>query len=117
MVDHQTFVISEIDENGNVVKQLCAFNLLQGALDLDPNSELGLYVPLDTTSNYQGAPRITEFDETLYDKNDINSIINIMKAFRENNVLIGYQRVQDKNQEMIMWITITSRMSGIKSSF
>ncbi len=117
LVDHQTFVISEIDENGNIVKNLCAFNLLQGALDLDPNSELGLYVTLDTTLNYQGAPKITEFDETLYNKNNLNNIINIMKALKENNGLIGYQRVQDKNQEMITWITITSRLSGIKSSF
>lgn len=119
LVDHQTFVISEIDDDDNVIRYLCAFNLLQGALDLDPNSKLGTYIPWSDAvpSQYILAPTIENFDETLYNFEDPKSIINIIKAFHENNKLIGYQRVGDRREELRIWIEICSRLYYIEYAF
>jgi len=117
LVDHQTFVITQIDESGNVIKHMCVFNLLQGALSLDPKSGLGQYVARETTTYYQGAPQVVAFDETLYDEADSNSIISVMKSFKDNNVLIGYQRLKDRSQELSMWLDISSQLLWIRNAF
>ena len=118
LVDHQTFVISEVDTNGKTVKHLCAFNLLFGALGLDSNNpRLGLYVPRPKTSRYISAPIIDSFDNTLYDENDPNRIINIMREFCEYYNLIGYQRIGDRRQELTIWFDICNSLMFIRDFF
>lgn len=122
LVDHQTFVISEIDKDGNVVRHLCAFNLLQGALDLDIKSELGTYISWVDADKYQYgiAPIVESFDSTLYNNKDPDSIINIMKAFQENDKLIGYQRVgtgSERKKELLIWMEICSKLPYIEGIF
>ena len=117
LVDHQTFLITEIDENGNFIQHLCAFNLLQGALSLDPESRLGLYIPHETSYRLQGAPIVTSFDNNLYDNENPDNVISIMSAFRENNVLIGYQRFKDRQQELELWLDVCSRLYYINNAF
>lgn len=119
LVDHQTFVISEIDSAGRVVKYLCAFNLLSGALALkatNPN-KLDLYIPRPSTTRYPSAPTITSFDSSLYDISDENSIVNVMKDFYENDNVIGYQRISPRSDEFTVWSKVCKSMMLINDFF
>ena len=119
LVDHQTFVISEIDSSGNTVKYLCAFNLLSGALaleDTNPN-KLSLYIPRPKVQNYIPAPTILSFDNSLYDITDENSIINVMNDFYHNDNVIGYQRISPKVDEFTVWETVCKSMVLINDFF
>ncbi|KKL14576.1 hypothetical protein LCGC14_2514280 [marine sediment metagenome] len=96
LVDHQTFVIEEIDSSGGFVRHLIAFNIFGTlALESDLENNIGLYIPRPHTSQYFSSPSITSFDDSLYNTADPNSIVNILKEFYENNNLIGYQRIGD----------------------
>ncbi len=115
LVDHQTYIISAKDGQGNI-QYLCAFNLLFGAIDINH------YVPRPITIDYVSAPEIKSFDESLYDETNPNSIINIMNSFRENDVLIGYQRYgasmsDERRNEMILWDSTCTRLYYIEYAF
>ena len=119
LVDHQTFVISEIDSAGNAVRYLCAFNLLSGALALkatNPN-KLALYVPRPPVTGYISAPTIISFDSSLYDIADPNSIVNVMKDFYESNNAIGYQRISPRENEFLVWSTVCGSLMFIRDFF
>jgi hypothetical protein len=121
LVDHQTFVINEINDKGEIVGYLCAFNLLIGALGLDPNNkDVHLYIPRPTTTGYVSAPIIESFDVSLYNTENPNNVINVMKQFQ--NVLIGYQRVgasqsEERMSEITLWKQICNRLSYIFDAF
>ena len=118
MVDQHTFVIVEVDGSGNFIRHLVAFNKF-GALNLDPkpNSGVQLYVPRPSGKSDVGAPTVTDFDETLYDIKDPNSIVNILKGFYENNNLISYQRIQDRVEEFEIWEDICNSLFFIRDFF
>jgi len=121
LVDHQTFLINEIDADGNLVRHLCAFNLLGGALKEEYFED-----PLTPVrpSDYILAPKIPKgsFDKTLYDETDPNSIINVINAFKENGVLIGYQRegansLDRKQYEYPLWMRTCTSLAYIEYAF
>jgi len=118
LVDYQTFVIEEIDDSGKTVKYLIAFNIFGAlALETDIENNIGLYVPRPQTFGYVSAPSVTSFDNSLYNKADPNSIVNILKEFYENNNLIGYQRIGDRRKELEAWIRICNSIMFIRNMF
>jgi hypothetical protein len=119
LVDHQTFVISEIDSAGNTVRYLCAFNLLSGALALEGTNpyELAVYIPRIKSQYYRPAPTVLSFDNNLYDIRDENSIINVMKDFYQNDNVIGYQRISPKEKEFRIWTAICKSTVFINDFF
>ena len=115
LVDHQTYIISARDGQGNI-QYLCAFNLLFGAINIEN------YIPRPKTIDYVSAPEIKFFDESLYDEADPNNIIHIMNAFRENDGLIGYQRYgasmsEERRNEMILWDSTCTKLYYIEYAF
>jgi hypothetical protein len=117
LLDHQTFVLSEVDSHGNVVKYLCAFNLLSGALRLESKDGLNLYIPKPTTTDFISAPDVTAFDLALYDSSNPASILNIMNSFKEDKLLIGYHRVGDRRLEGRNFKEICESLSFIRDLF
>ena len=109
----KTFVLSSIDSQGNI-EYLGCFNLLMGAISINN------YKTLPTTTNYVSAPQIFSFDPSLYDENNPDSLINVMKAF--DNYKIGYQRMgvsmsEERREEMYVFYEICGRLYFIESQF
>ena len=117
LVDHQTFVLSEVDSHGNVVKYYCAFNLLSGALSLTSEDGLNLYTPRPTEVDLVSAPTIATFDSALYDNSDSDSILNIMNSFKKDSLLIGYHRIGDRYLEESTFNEICGSLAFIKYLF
>ncbi len=117
LVDHQTFVLRETDSSGSLVQDLCAFNLLFGALSLSSSEGLNLYNSRPQTQDYVSAPVVANFDLSLYDSSDTDSIVNVMNSFKENGVLIGYQRIGDRRREQSEFTKICKNLMFIRYLF
>lgn len=95
LVDGQTFIIKTEDMAVN--EMITAFNLIQGALPSITN-------PSTDTLRYNAPPIIT-----IRDQASSNSIDSILRSFGTDGVLIPYQRLKDKNQELKIWIEISTQ--------
>ncbi len=118
LIDYQIFLISSKDEQGNTI-YLCAFNLLDGAIGE------GFFKSQGTRPwEFVYAPIIQDntFDKDLYDTTNPDSLVNIMNAFLENEVLLGYQRIgnrplERKEREYPVWIYTCTSMPYIEYAF
>ena len=114
LVDHQSFLISEVDEEGDVIQHLCAFNLLEGALSEE-------YFQ-DFTYNKDNffAPTISDGE---LDKAIMQQIAEVLNQFYSDDAIIGYERIggnspaQRMTIEYPLWISICTALPYIHYAF
>ena len=106
LVDHQSFLISEVDENGNLIKHIGAFNLIEGVL-----SE-SYFQYFSDQKDYVLAPIISDgaFDEITMEQLHL-----VMNQFYIDHAIISHERI--KNNEYLLWMAICTALSFINFAF
>lgn len=114
LVDHQSFLISEVNEDGSLKKYIGAFNLIEGVL-----SEK-YFQPSGKQRDYELAPII---NDGTFDENTMEQLNIVMNQFHSDYAIISYERVGGntpkgrKNNEYPMWMSICTALPFINYAF
>ncbi|MFX1481338.1 MAG: hypothetical protein ACFFCI_24925 [Promethearchaeota archaeon] len=116
LVDHQSFLISEVDGKGNLIQHLCAFNLLEGGLSEE------YFQDYPAQSHYYLADK-NDVSDDEFDKVIMLQLAEVMNQFYYDDAIIGYERIggntaaQRRMHEYPLWISICTALPFIHYMF
>ncbi len=114
LVDYQSFLISEVDENGDLIQYVGAFNLVEGVLSeryfQQSGSQRGLILaPTISDGNFNGAIML--------------QLSKVMNQFYNDYAIISHERVGGnsgtarKINEYPLWMSICTTLPFINFAF